>query len=137
MIRMHDNYPGFSSSKQLHGKSRCLQRCLYNSYPKLSNMPPSGDIIITQGDNQGGGPRQLTQIPISAYYAGDVVYVTFVDDIGLVDITIEEVSNGVILQTSVNSSTLSAILPLNVSSGEFYIYFVLSTGAEYEGYFII
>ena len=110
--------------------------CPNCAHTEVSLLPPPGEIIIIKDANdQGEGPRQTTQIPITAYYAGDTVYVTFLEDLGVVDITIVEVSNGVILQTAVDSSTLSAILPLSISTGEFYIYFTLSTGVNYIGSF--
>lgn len=85
----------------------------------------------------GSGPRQETDAPIRAYYLAGTVIVSFLQDLGNVEITIDEESNGTILQTIVDSSTLSAILPLNMSSGEFSIFIVLSSGVEYHGQFSI
>lgn len=95
------------------------------------------EIPIEGDDNLGGTPRQQTDVPIRAYYLSGTVIVSFLQDLGNVEITIDEESNGTILQTVVDSSTLSAFLPLNMSSGVFSIYFTTSSGAEYYGQFSV
>lgn len=103
---------------------------------RLTNQTPI-EIPIGEDGQYGNPPRQSAEIPIRAYYLAGTVIVSFLQDLGDVEITIDEESNGTILQTIVDSSTLSAILPLNMSSGEFSIFIVLSSGVEYHGQFSI
>lgn len=42
----------------------------------------------------GSGPRQLTEIPLHAYYLSGTVIISFLQDLGNVEITIDEESNG-------------------------------------------
>ena len=93
------------------------------------------EIPITEHGQNGNGPRQQTTIPIRASYFGGTVFVSFLQNLGDVEITVEEQSNGIILQTTVDSSTLSVALPLNMTAGNFCISFLLESGAEYSGQF--
>lgn len=93
------------------------------------------EIPLKENGNHGTPPRQETEAPILAYYLAGTVIISFLQDLGNVEITIDEESSGTILQTIVDSSTLSAILPLNMSSGEFSIYFTIPSGDEYSGQF--
>lgn len=100
----------------------------------VNNQTPI-EIPIGEDSQYGTPPRQLTEIPIRACYLSGAVIVSFLENLGDVEITIDEESNGTILQTIVDSSVLSAILPLNMNSGEFSIYFTITSGTEYSGHF--
>lgn len=100
----------------------------------VSRQSPT-EIPITEFGQNGNGPRQQTTIPIRASYFGGTVFVSFLQNLGDVEITVEEQSNGIILQTTVDSSTLSVALPLNMTAGYFCISFSLESGAEYIGHF--
>ena len=65
------------------------------------------------------------------------IYLTFSSNLGYVNVSLEEAYSGLILQTVVDSSTLSAILPFSGDPGEYSITFSLSSGVEYEGSFVI
>ena len=82
-------------------------------------------------------PRSLFQVPITCYVVSNTIYLNFSNDIGEVDVTLEEASQGIILQTSVDSSELSAILPFGGAAGEYTITFTLPTGVLYIGGFSI
>jgi hypothetical protein len=99
------------------------------------NSQSPEEIPIKENGNFGGNPRQQVDIPIRAAYFGGTVFVSFLQNLGDVEITIEEQSNGIILQTIVDSSTLSVALPLNMTAGDFCISFLLESGAEYSGQF--
>ena len=103
----------------------------------ITNNQTPVEIPIGEEGPYGNIPRQQTDVPIRAYYLAGTVIISFLQDLGNVEITIDEESSGTILQTTVDSSTLSAILPLNMSSGEFSIFITLSSGVEYYGHFSI
>lgn len=100
------------------------------------NQTPQ-EIPINENGGLGGTPRQQSTPPIRASYFGGTVFVSFLQNLGDVEITIEEQSNGIILQTVVDSSTLSVALPLNMSTGDFSISFLLESGAEFSGRFLV
>jgi hypothetical protein len=95
----------------------------------VSRQSPT-EIPITEVGQNGNGPRQQTTIPIRASYFGGTVFVSFLQNLGDVEITIEEQTCGVIIQTVIDSSTLSAAIPLCLSTGNFCIILSLASGAE-------
>ena len=82
-------------------------------------------------------PRSLSQVPITCYVVSNTIYLNFSNDLGEVDVTLEEASQGIILQTSVDSSEFSAIIPFSGAVGEYTISFSLPSGALYIGGFSI
>ena len=82
-------------------------------------------------------PRSLSQVPITCYVVSNTIYLNFSNDIGEVDVTLEEASQGIILQTSVDSSELTAIIPFGGAAGDYTITFTLPTGVLYIGGFSI
>ncbi len=122
-----------------------MKRLLFTSFCLLlllqitafSSPQTPEHIPIIDMETHEDQPRGLNEIPIRAYYLSGTVIVSFLQDLGNVEITIDEESNGTIFQTVVDSSTLSAFLPLNMSSGVFSIYFTTSSGAEYYGQFSV
>lgn len=89
----------------------------------LHEQIPNGSII----------PRSQNAIPIACCVISNTIFVSFSEDIGEVEVTLEEVSNGIIFQTFVDSSDHSAILPFSGASGEYTITFSLSSGVVYCG----
>jgi len=102
---------------------------------KSSQTPTQ--VEIREQQNTGQGPRTPVTIPLSACVISNTIYLTFSADLGDIDIVLEEASEGVILQTSVASSSLSAIIPFSGAPGEYYITFTLPSGSVYEGRFDI
>ena len=82
-------------------------------------------------------PRSPSVIPITCHVFFNAVYVSFSEDIGEVEITLEEAFEGIILQTSVDSSELSVMLPFSGAPGEYIITFQRTSGAVYYGTFVI
>ena len=104
--------------------------------PQVNAQTPT-EIPIRQGENVNGGPRMPAMVPIRACVFGDTIYLSFSADLGDVDVELCEESEGVVLQTSVDSSYLSATLPFSGDAGEYTISFTLASGAVYEGMFSI
>lgn len=94
-------------------------------------------IVVKDGNDLGGGPRMPTMAPIHAFVFGNTIYLSFSSNLGEIDVVLYEESEGVVLQTSIDSSDLSAALPFSGVSGEYTITFSLSNGVEYEGAFTI
>ena len=94
-------------------------------------------VVVIVNSDIGNGPRSQSSVPITACVISDTIYLSFSSDLGEVDVVLEESSEGVILQTSVDSSTLSAIIPFSGAPGEYYITITLPSGAVYEGQFEI
>ena len=103
--------------------------------PSFSHSQSPEIIPIIEIEPPEGQPRGMNEISIRAYYLSGTVIVSFLQNLGNVEISIDEESNGTIYQSIIDSSTLTAILPLNLSSGEFTINFTVSSGAEYYGHF--
>ncbi|MBO4455730.1 MAG: DUF3244 domain-containing protein [Bacteroidales bacterium] len=101
-----------------------------------SNQTPT-QVEIREQQGTGQGPRSSVSIPISACVISSTIYLTFSVDIGDIDVILEEASEGIILQTSVDTSTLSAIIPFNAAPGEYCITFTLPSGSVYQGNFDI
>ena len=107
------------------------------SADQISDGDPTDIIIVRGGGTIGDGPRGPVEIPIQGVVFGGSIYLTFSSNLGYVDVSLEEAYSGLILQTVVDSSTLSAILPFSGDPGEYSITFSLSSGVEYEGSFVI
>ena len=104
--------------------------------PQVHAQTPT-EIPIRQGENVNGGPRMPAMVPIRACVFGDTIYLSFSADLGDVDVVLCEESEGVVLQTSVDSSALSADLPFSGDAGEYTITFTLTNGVVYEGLFAL
>ena len=94
-------------------------------------------IIVTTSGDYGGGPRIPAQIPIQGMVMGNTIYLVFQCDLGDIDVELYKDGSGLVWQTSVDSSELSAMLPFNGSSGDYTLTFTMSGGAVYEGSFSI
>lgn len=104
--------------------------------PQVHAQTPT-EIPIHQGENVNGGPRMPAMVPIRACVFGDTIYLSFSADLGDVDVELSKESEGVVLQTSVDSSNLYATLPFSGDAGEYTITFSLTNGAVYEGSFVL
>lgn len=82
-------------------------------------------------------PRSPSVVPITACVIYNTIYLSFDSNLGCVDVVLEEAFEGIILQTSVDTSTLSAIIPFNAAPGEYLITFTLPSGSVYQGTFDI
>jgi len=98
---------------------------------------PDEIVIHTKTPPSGSHPHSPAMVPIRACVFGDTIYLSFSADLGDVDVVLSEESAGVVLQTTVDSSYLSATLPFSGDAGEYTITFTLTTGAVYEGSFVL
>lgn len=105
---------------------------------QLCDNPPI-EIIITPGANTGNGPRSTSIIPIQATIYNGYIWLEFNDDLGCIDVIVEESSAGIVLHSVINSSDYSsAIIPFNNEEQGYYsITFTLQSGPAYYGHFII
>ena len=104
------------------------------------SQPHSDDpvvIIVKTGENNGDGPRSLGIAPIQGVVSGGVIYLGFAGDFGEVEVSVDELINGPILNTMVDSSDLFAIIPFTTNPGDYHITFTLSSGQEYVGEFSV
>lgn len=85
-----------------------------------------------------GPKRAPAYIPINAtyYVASSIIEVTFLFDIGNVDILITDLSNG--SSSTFNTSSMAPFyIPKNLTYGIYSIEFITSTGCTYIGYLSI
>ena len=93
----------------------------------LIEQPPTDELT----------PRTSSVVPITCCVITDTIYLSFDSNLGVINVVLEEESEGIILQTPIDTSSLSAIIPFSGTSGEYYITFTLPTGTIYEGQFEI
>lgn len=103
----------------------------------LSNKQTPAEIIVIIPDAPGSIPRVPAQIPIQGMVLGNTIYLAFQCDLGDIDVELYKDGSGLVWQSSVDSSELSAMLPFNGSSGDYTLIFTTSGGAVYEGSFSI
>lgn len=103
----------------------------------LSNKQTPAEIIVIIPDAPGSIPRVPAQIPIQGMVLGNTIYLAFQCDLGDIDVELYKDGSGLVWQTSVDSSELSAMLPFNGFSGDYTLAFTTSGGAVYEGSFSI
>jgi hypothetical protein len=61
--------------------------------------------------------------------------VVFSENLGEIDVTLEEAYEGIILQTSIETASLSAVIPFAGGPGDYTITFSLPSGKVYYGEF--
>lgn len=83
--------------------------------------------------------RNPDYVPMQAYYDDftSSVCVTFLENLGNVDICIENTISGDYTVYNVDSALGAAFLPINGSEGMYRITFTLANGVLYEGLFEI
>ena len=95
-------------------------------------------LIPVRSIRQGGEIlRSPAQIPLMCAVDTDIpcIFVSFLDDLGDVDIVLENQTTGEYSLTSVDSATGGAIIPFSGSSGTWIIIFTLVSGDVFEGEF--
>ncbi len=83
--------------------------------------------------------RNLDYVPMQAYYDAftSSVCVSFLENLGNVDICVENTIYGEYAEYHVNSALGAMFLPINGSEGLYRITFSLTNGVWYEGLFEI
>lgn len=92
------------------------------------------DTVVT-----GHTHRDPDYVPIQAFYDAliSAACVTFLENLGNVDICIENTGSGDYIDYQVDSSLGATVLPINGDEGMYRITFLLPNGLEYEGLFEI
>lgn len=90
------------------------------------------DTVVT-----GHTHRNPDYVPMLAYYDAFTasVCVTFLENLGDIDILIENAISGDYEEYHVNTNLGTAFLPINGSEGLYRILFSLANGVEYQGIF--
>ena len=96
-------------------------------------------VIINQDQNGNGLGRNLLSVPIEATYFCTLSYVdvVFLDNIGIVTITLTNLTTGGTAVTQTDSGFGGCLVPVTLGSGFYRISFVVQDGASYEGYFTV
>lgn len=100
--------------------------------------PPSIIIIIIKTPPPvPGQPRSLVQAPIECQYNPYMngICTTFNQDLGELDVLVENLSTGEYLEGTVDSADGYVVLPVSSTPGLYNIAFVTEAGVEYTGEF--
>ena len=100
--------------------------------------PPSIIIIIIKTPPPvPGQPRSLVQAPIECQYNPYMngICATFNQDLGELDVLVENLSTGEYLEGTVDSAEGYVVLPVSSTPGVYNISFVTASGVEYTGEF--
>lgn len=100
--------------------------------------PPSIIIIIIKTPPPvPGQPRSLVQAPIECQYNPYMngICTTFNQDLGELDVLVENLSTGEYLEGTVDSAEGYVVLPVSSTAGVYNISFVTEAGVEYTGEF--
>lgn len=108
-----------------------------NGYAQNGHNQTPAPIIITTNDPLGQTPRNPEIVPISGFVSQNSINLFFSIDLGSVSVTIEELSEGLLLSTVVNTSEGYAAIPFSGEPGSYRLFFYLSDGTEYIGSFCI
>lgn len=100
------------------------------------NQTPT-TIVITTNDPFGQGPRTPVIIPISGYVYDNVINLFFSNDLGEINIRLEDSLGCTILSTTVDSSDGSESIPFSGAPDTYTIYFTLEDNTSYIGRFEI
>lgn len=86
-----------------------------------------------------GPKRSPAIVPISAVYYAEqsIIEVSFLNNIGEVDVTFTNLTLGSGSNFTIDSSFGSVYIPVNYTSGYFSVEFVTSTGDTYLGYLLL
>lgn len=94
-------------------------------------------IIITDEGTTGNIPRSPANVPIQGVVIGNTVYLSFLSDLGIVEVTLEEEGSGILCHDYYDSSELFAELTFDGFAGDYIIHFKLPGNVEYKGSFNI
>ena len=100
------------------------------------NQTPT-TIVITTNDPFGQGPRTPVIIPISGCVYDNVINLFFSNDLGEINIRLEDSLGCTILSTTVDSSDGSESIPFSGAPDTYTIYFTLEDNTSYIGRFEI
>lgn len=109
-----------------------------NENKDVPTVPPSVIIIIIMTPHPlPGQPRTVVQSPIECEYNGYVngICTTFYQDLGEVEVVVENMLTGECFDGSVDSAAGYAVLPISGTSGYYTVSFITESGAEYSGQF--
>lgn len=109
-----------------------------NENKDVPTVPPSVIIIIIMTPNPlPGQPRTVVQSSIECEYNGYVngICTTFYQDLGEVEVVVENMLTGEFFDCSVDSAAGYAVLPISGTSGYYTVSFITESGAEYSGQF--
>ena len=99
----------------------------------LSQTPT--EIPIIPGRDNGDVPRDSTQAPILCFLISNTIMLDFYTDLGIIDVTISEESDGIVYEESVNSGSGVSILDFSGIPGNYTITFSLQSGQYFFGEF--
>ena len=111
---------------------------LLNDNDDIPTVPPSIIIIIIKTPPPvPGQPRSLVQAPIECQYNPYMngICATFNQDLGELDVLVENLSTGEYLEGTVDSAEGYVVLPVSSTAGVYNISFVTASGVEYTGEF--
>ena len=94
-------------------------------------------ILVKSTSGSVGNPRTLVPIVASVDDETYMLEATFLTDIGMVDVLIQEQSSGASTYRSVDSADGSASISLPSTSGYFVVTFTSEDGDVYEGSFVL
>lgn len=111
--------------------------CLGAIESRSGNTDPQIPIQVIISSGQECPNRAPAYVPIEAYYAGVLssVCMTFSQNLGVLDITITNLTDGTYADYEVDSSLGSAILPISGNEGFYTLDIVLTSGEQYVGQF--
>ena len=104
-----------------------------------NNSPQIPIVIIESSQEDGLNHRSPETTPISACYEDFIssVYMTFSQNLGVLDITITNLTDGTYADYEVDSSLGSAILPISGNAGIYNVLIVTAGGIQSGGEFEI
>lgn len=115
----------------------------FHSAPATSPSEGIPIIIGTGGDGSGGeggdDPNTFGAIPISCEYFEDIpcLVFNFYSDLGIVNITITNLTTCEIVSRVVDSQLGIVNIPISGNEGYYFISIVTPSGRSYQGQFII
>lgn len=111
--------------------------CMGAVESKSVNNNPQIPIQVIISTGQESPHRAPAYVPIQAYYQEILssVCMTFSQNLGVLDITITNLSDGTHADYEIDSSLGSTILPISGVSGFYSILIVTASGIQYGGEF--
>ena len=107
-----------------------------HSYSQNYFVESADSIISVKPDNKSSQttiPKAPSRIPLSASFNRSIcsVQLSFLNNLGVIEVEILNTSTGYIETGSINSAYLSAIIPLSGGPGHYIIYFYLPSNKKY------
>lgn len=111
--------------------------CMGAVESKSVNNNPQIPIQVIISTGQESPHRAPAYVPIQAYYQEILssVCMTFSQNLGVLDITITNLTDGTYADYEVDSSLGSAILPISGNEGFYTLDIMLTSGEQYVGQF--